>query len=275
MPIKQAGLALLLAAAAAGAHAHVPFLKPNQFTVEHDRFQVESSFTEFPFQADFAMDSPGFAVVAPDGSLSAITPSAKTKAAVYLQPQLDREGSYRITTGVRKGPIYKAVETAEARLYFSDDIAHHQGVPTSLAYFSRADVYVGKGATAYAPRFLNEGVEIIPLSSPHQLVKGVASLFQVLRDGQPVAGARVIVVADGEHFRKHRIGDLYDVENRRSSNIVADAQGKFSFTPQYAGLNYLLVTIHQKINRDLWHSHNAALTLEVSLAAESIRTDLD
>ncbi|MFV0522797.1 MAG: hypothetical protein ACK5MI_10315 [Mangrovibacterium sp.] len=48
-----------------GSYAHVPFLKPNQFIVSNNRLQIESSFTEFPFQADFAMSSPCFSIIDP------------------------------------------------------------------------------------------------------------------------------------------------------------------------------------------------------------------
>ncbi|MFI0546767.1 MAG: hypothetical protein ACH34Y_07600 [Brachymonas sp.] len=75
--------------------------------------------------------------------------------------------------------------------------------------------------------------------------------------------ARIIVVADGEQFRTPRQGDLYDSENQRKSTIVADAQGRFAFSPGAAGLNYLLVTLHDKTSADTWASHNASLTLEV------------
>ncbi|MFV0290226.1 MAG: hypothetical protein ACK5IJ_04915, partial [Mangrovibacterium sp.] len=59
-------------------HAHVPFLKPNQFTVLHNRLQIESSFTEFPFQADFTMSSPCFSLINANGKQTTLVPTAKT-----------------------------------------------------------------------------------------------------------------------------------------------------------------------------------------------------
>ncbi len=257
------GLALCLAAASASAH--VPFLKPNQFNVLNARVQVESAFTEFPFQADFAMDSPNFSITAPDGTRDPIKASAKTRGAVYLEPVLASDGTYRISTGVRPGPTYKAVETAEGKLYFSDDIARKQGVATSLKYASRADVYLAKGEPGYTPRPMNEGVEIIPLSSPNRLALGGELRLRVLRDGKPVPHARMVVVADNEHYVAHRIGDLYDVENVRESNLRADAAGEIAFRPAQAGLYLLFVTVHEKIDAAMWESDNASLALEVNL----------
>lgn len=251
------------------AQAHVPYLKPNQFNVTHHRLTIESSFTEFPFQADFAMDSPNFTITSPKGMTSAITPIARTKAAVYLEPELTEKGTYRISTGPRIGPVYKAVEATDGKLYFADDMKRVTGKATSLAYYSYADTYIFKDDQKYEAKPFNKGVEIIPLTSPNGLMPGGELSFRVLENGQPVPNARIIVVADNEHYLQHRIGDLYDVDNIRESNIVANPQGEFTFQPQKAGLHFLFVTIHHQINEKLWESHNASLTLEVNLPPET------
>lgn len=262
---KQGFLSLLIMCCASlHAHAHVPFLKPNQFNVAHERLQIESSFTEFPFQADFAMDSPHFTMLAPNGKETALIPQAKTKAAIYLEPKLPEAGTYRISTGVRKGPKYRAVEV-NSKLYFAEDMQRVSGNLTALQYFSRADTYIFKENSDYVPRPFNQGVEIIPLTSPNKLTLGEKMSFRVLENGKPVANARVITVADNEHHIKRRIGDLYDVDNTRESNLFADMNGEFTFQPKRAGLHFLMVTIHHKINDGLWESHNASLTLDVNL----------
>ncbi len=245
--------------------AHVPFLKPNLFNPKHDRLQVESSFTEFPFQADFAMDSPCFSLINPDGKQTTMTPNAKTRAAIYLEPVLTEEGTYRINAAVRKGPKYKAVETADGKLYFADDMQKKEGKKTFMQYYSCADTYIAKGNPNYQPHKLNTSVEIIPLSSPNQLFLNNQISFTVFQDGKPVPNARVVVVYDNEHYEKHRVEDLYDVENVRNSNLHADENGTFTFTPKKAGIALLFVTIHKKINASLWESYNTSLTLEVNL----------
>lgn len=265
MPQLKTGLGLLALLASAAIHAHVPFLKPSQFNIENDRLQVESAFTEFPFQADFAMDSPHFSMTHPDGSVQPLRPSAKTRAAVYLEPVVGGAGTYRVSTGVRTGPTYKAVETAEGKLYFAEDRKRVQGAPVSMKYYSSADVYLAKGAPAYVPRPLNTGVEIIPQSSPNRLAVDQQMPLQVLQDGRPAAHARIVTVYGDEHYRQRRVEDLYDVENVRASNIVADEAGRFSITPSRGGLMYLFVTLHRKTGPTAWESHNAGLTLEVGL----------
>lgn len=244
--------------------AHVPYLKPNQFNVTHHRLQVESAFTEFPFQPDFAMDSPHFSMVTPNGVETPIVPQAKTKAAVYLEPQLKEEGTYRISTGIKVGPKYKATEV-NSKLYFADDMLRFPGAPVFMQYYSRADTYIYKGTPKYEVKAFNKGVEIIPLTSPNSLMLGGQLSFRVTENGTPVPHARIVVVADDEHFIKQRTGDLYDVDNIRESNIVADAHGEFTFHPKQTGLHFLFVTIHHKIDKTLWESHNASVTIEVNL----------
>lgn len=269
--MKKFSLALIVLITTLAAEAHVPFLKPNQFNVTHHRLTIESAFTEFPFQADFAMDSPNFTITSPQGIITAIKPVAKTKAAVYLELELKEAGTYRISTGQRVGPVYKAVETPDKKLYFAADMKRVNGKPTTMNYYSYADTYIFKRQQKYKPVPLNKGLEIIPLASPNALLLGGELSLRVLENGKPVPNARIIVVTDNEHFSKHRIEDLYDVENVRASNIHANQQGEFTFKPQKAGLNFLFVTVHHQLNENLWESQNASLTLEVNLPPETTK----
>ncbi len=108
------------------ANAHVPFLKPNQFHVLNNRLVIESSFTEFPFQADFAMSSPHFGLILPDGNRIELLPAAKTKGAVYLEPRIDGEGTYRINSGTRKGPRYRGDGNSRGKaLFFGRHVAFY------------------------------------------------------------------------------------------------------------------------------------------------------
>ncbi len=254
------------------AHAHVPFLKPNQFQVTHGRFQVESAFTEQPFQADFAMDSPNFTMLLPDGQTQALQPTAKTRAAVYLEPQLLGEGTYRISTGVRTGPLIKAV-AAQGKLYFAKEMASVVGQKNQVRYDSRADVYVSKGAASYHPQPVNIGLEIIPLSAPTALHSGARLKLQVLQNGKPQPGLRITVVQDGQQYRQAGEIDFYAKDPNQDANqdtsaqaqLLTDALGQAIFAPQQAGLYYFLVGQHEQISPELWQSHNAVLTLEVKL----------
>jgi uncharacterized GH25 family protein len=243
--------------------SHVPFLKPNQFVILHNRFQVESSFTEQPFQADFAMNSPFFYLIDPQGNQTTITPGAKTSAAVYLEPVINGDGTFRINAALRKGPKYRGVENAEGKKYFSKDTLKVEGKKITLQYYSCADTYVCKGLANYTAKPLNKGVEIIPLSSPNAMTVNKPYQFKVLQDGKEVVNARIIVEYDNDHYTKKRVADLYDVENVRENNLHAGQDGVFSFVPEKPGVVLLFVTIHKQITVTDWESYNNSLTLEV------------
>ncbi len=263
--MKTLKIVTLLFFAAIIFSSHVPFLKPNQFIILHNRFHVESSFTEEPFQADFAMNSPFFYVIDPNGNQTTIVPEAKTNAAVYLEPKIEATGTYRINAAQRKGPKYRGIENEQGKKYFSKDTLTFKGKKITLQYFSSADTYVSKGNPNYIPKPLNKGVEIIPLSSPNNINPNKPTKFKVYQNGNPVPNARIVVAYDNEKYTKERIADLYDVEDIRENNIYADANGEFTFTPEKAGLVLLFVTIHKKLDDIQWESYNNSLTLEVRL----------
>ncbi|WP_372776123.1 DUF4198 domain-containing protein [Mangrovibacterium sp.] len=264
--MKSLRIIVLLVIAEVVFSSHVPFLKPNQFTILHNRFQVESSFTEDPFQADFAMKSPFYYLIDGAGNQTTISPSAETSAAVYLEPAITGSGTFRINAAQRKGPKYRGVETIEGKQYFSKDTLIVKGKKITLQYFSGADTYVCKGLPNYMAKPLNKGVEIIPLSSPNTMKVNQPYKFQVYQDGEKVAHARVVVAYDDDHYIQKKVADLYDIENVRKNNIHADQDGVFTFTPEKPGLVLLFVTIHKQISDTDWESYNNSLTLEVRMS---------
>lgn len=263
--MKIQKIAILLLCIVLNSNAHVPFLKPNLFNIPYDRLHIESSFTEDPFQPDFAMESPYFYLINSTGEKTTITPTAKTVAAVYLEPKITKDGTYRINSSFRKGPRYNAIETKEGKLYFSEDIKKKQGKMTKLQYFSSADTYVTKGKSDYKPSLLKSGIEIIPLTPPNSIVVNQKATFRVYDNGKSVSKARIVVGYSDERYEKKIDDHYYDVENERKSNIYADDEGVFTFVPKKAGLVLLFVTIHKKIDDSLTESYNTSLTLEINL----------
>lgn len=258
-------IALLLTWLTLNAYAHVPFLKPNLFHIPYERLHIESSFTEQPFQADFAMVSPLFYLINSEGEKTTLTPTAKTVAAAYLEPKITKNGTYRIHSSFRKGPKYNAIETADGKLYFSKDIKTKQGKMTKLQYFSSADTYVTKGETDYQPTVLNSGIEIIPLTPPNSILVQDKATFKVYDNGKPISHARVVVAYDNEQYVKKSVTDYYDVENIRENSLYTNDEGLFTFVPEKAGLVLLFVTVHKKVDDSLTKSYNTSLTLEINL----------
>ena len=80
------------------------------------------------------------------------------------------------------------------------------------------DVYVSRGApnaAALAPR--KQGLELHPLTHPNSIVAGQEARFEVLLDGRPLPGQKVLV---------HRADE--DLEGAEPLERVTDSAGRFA-----------------------------------------------
>lgn len=78
MKTFKATLAFVFCLLVTTVHAHVPFLKPNMFQVIHNRLQIESSFTEFPFQVDYSMRPTTYWLIDNEGKQTKLKSKART-----------------------------------------------------------------------------------------------------------------------------------------------------------------------------------------------------
>lgn len=89
-------------------------------------------------------------------------------------------------------------------------------------------VTVGKpNRTVLAPS--GNGLELLPLTHPNDLVVGEAANFKLLLDGKPAAGLDVTIIAGGTRYR--------DQQNEIRARTNAD--GQFTITWPQAGLYWL------------------------------------
>ena len=88
----------------ASAQAHTSFMYPNTFiTTEGSQVTIQASFSEDPFVPEMAVLSDDYHVILPDGSRDDFKTLTKLRQVVVLESDLDTEGTYRFTTGVRMG----------------------------------------------------------------------------------------------------------------------------------------------------------------------------
>lgn len=251
------GLVPLLLAAAAQAHS--PYLKPNDFNPAAQRrhVTVEASFAEGDLRPDVAMKSDAFQVTGPDGRRQPLTPAAVLKDASYLEvPLAAGEGTYLVSSGVRKGRLAPAV-LRQGQVHFVEGKQERQpgDVPIEVQSLTRADVYVTRGKPSDG-LFDAEGVGIYPLSKPYALYAGEPVTVRVRDHQQALAGQTLTVITDGQAYARHK---------QPERELRTDAAGDVSFTPQTAGLYLLQVRVRRPSpdNAALWLSHTATLTLEV------------
>ncbi|ESQ84152.1 hypothetical protein AEAC466_10420 [Asticcacaulis sp. AC466] len=262
MKLHPFGLSLLILPFAAGAAlAHSPYLKPNTFTADArlDHVTVEAAFAEGALRPEIAMKSDGWAVIAPDGTRTALTPAAALKDATFLEVPLPQDGTYRITSGERTGRVAKAgLKGGALRFIEGNEGAKDGETLVDVQSVTRADVYVtrGKPSPAGNPTEFEKGVEIHPTTAPNDLYAGEAITLTVRESGKPVAGAAITVMRDG---------DMYESQKTPELQLTSDASGAFRFTPKTAGLYLVQTRVRNAApdNPNLWISHTATLTLEV------------
>ncbi len=257
--LLRAGWWLAPALISAGAYAHSPYLKPNTFAAEEQRkhLTVEAAFAEGDLRPDVAMKSDAFQVLGPDGKALALVPAAVLKDASFLEVPLSAgNGTYLISSGVRKGRLAKAV-LRDGKVHFTERKEDVQpgDTPVEVQSITRADVYVTRGKPSKLD-VETDGVGIYPVTQPYDLYAGETVTVRVRENRQPLAGESVTVIADGQHYASHKQPELA---------LNTNAAGEVSFKPKTAGLYLLQVRVRRPSadNPSLWLSHTATLTVEV------------
>lgn len=234
--------ALLLAAwlVASAAHAHTPFLLPNNFDVQpKGSIGVEAGFTERFFVSDVAFGSTAFSIVTPQGERIPFGDIHQFKQRTVAEQKLpDEKGTYRLSTGPRLGAVFrtwerngktesardpKQVMPADAKL-----LAHYQSLSISEAYVT-ADK---PSAKALAP--VGKGLEIVAITHPSDLVVDEKFEFIVQFDGKPLVDQKVSV------YRSPM--DL--ASQSTVQNVSTDSQGKAVLPLAKAGI-YLALVRHR------------------------------
>ena len=242
----------------AGAQAHSPYLKPNTFSAEEQRKHVtiEASFAEGSLRPDVAMKSESFHVIGPDGRKQPLAPAAMLKDASYLEVPLGANGTYLVSSGVRKGRVAKAL-LRQGKVHFIEQQEAPQpgDTPIEVQSLTRADVYVSRGSPS-AVDFDTEGLEIYPVTRPHDFYAGDTVTVRVRENRKPLAGETLTLITDGQDYASQK-----QAEQHFSTN----AAGEVSFKPLTAGLYLLQVRVRRPSpdKAALWLSSTATLTIEV------------
>jgi uncharacterized GH25 family protein len=260
--MPRASMLAIVALSGVGAsfavHAHSPYLLPNVFdVVERKHVTVEASFTETFFVPDVVMKADDYHVVTPTGAKQALTPVYTQDLAVIEAPT-PVPGTYRISTGQRKG------RTAKAAFRDGDWEFLEPGKPApanarvyDVTSITTADVFVSRGKptdAALAPR--NKGLEFRPITHPNSVFAGSKATFEVLYDGRPLANQVISV-----HFGDERYSD-----KKLYAETKTNAEGRFDVKPDRAGL-YLAMTRHRVLpaaEGEAAMSHTYSVTFEAT-----------
>ena len=95
---------------------------------------------------------------------------------------------------------------------------------------SRNEVFVTSGAptdTVFKPT--NQGLELIPVTHPNDLVAGETATFKLIADGKPAANIEVTVIPGGSRYRS-AVNEV---------TLKTDAQGQVAVTWPGAGMYWM------------------------------------
>lgn len=234
-------LAVLAAVAAPmSAQAHRGWLMPSHTVLSGDSFWVsfDAGASNGVFIADHAplrLTPQSLVITAPDGSTGAAANLTQGAYRTTFDVEINKPGTWKIanaSAGVNatwtlngqpgrwRGPAADLAANIPAG---ATDVS-------SAPSANRLETFVTLGnptTTVFAPTGV--GIELVPVTHPNDLVAGEAATFQFLRNGQPYAGAEVIVARGGLQYR----------DNPEEITARTDAEGKVTITWPEAGMYWV------------------------------------
>ncbi|WDS35078.1 DUF4198 domain-containing protein [Pseudoxanthomonas sp.] len=230
-PMSLLAAGALCAALIAPALAHTPYLLTSDFAPHAGQtVALDAAFAETFFLPEAAFDDSRFSVTGPDGQAQAlVAQSMKTRTVAEFTLPEAAAGTYRLSTGLRLGALFRSWEIGGKRESSRDaSVKIPAGAKVISDFQSRtlAETYLSVGApdrAALASR--GEGLEFVPVDHPDDLYVGEQFAFVVQYDGKPLAAQKVeITEAVWSSDRKPRVVEL-----------ITDAQGQARFKLEQAG----------------------------------------
>ncbi|MBR0651798.1 DUF4198 domain-containing protein [Roseomonas terrae] len=210
--LQRVALAAMLVAPVA-AHAHRSWLLPSATVLsgEDPWVTVDAARSNELFYFDHnAMALDGLTVTMPDGTAGEAANQARGRYRSTFDVRLTQPGTYRIgVTG--DGLTARWTQDGQPRRFRGTREAFARDVPANaegLRVFytqPRVEFFVTRGApTDRALQPQNEGLEMVPITHPNDLVAGEPARFRMVLDGRPAANLDVTVIPGGNRYRDQR-----------------------------------------------------------------------
>lgn len=200
---------VMLALNGGAALAHQPYLRPNVFDATgRDHVTVEAAFTEDVFAAEVVMRSDFYHVVGPNGDTPIRNVTYLRDLAVF-EADTPVDGTYRLSSGPRQGRtarMYRAADGAWKMVGEEDGPPPAGAALVDVQSITVAEVYVTRGApSAEALRPTGQGLELVPVTHPSDIVAGEDATFRLLLDGRPLANAPVTVFREAGRWDGRKV----------------------------------------------------------------------
>lgn len=237
-------LAAVLAAPMA-AQAHRAWMAPTSTVLSGNDAWVafDAGMSNGVFIPDHAaMRMNGLTVTAPDGALVQPEHLMQGQYRTTFDVHLTQNGTYKIAN-VMNGFMASYTLDGEQKRWRGSAAEFPAALPQGATDVratrtsNRIETFVtlnNPTDTVFAPT--NEGLELIPVTHPNDLVAGEAATFTLLNDGQPAAGLDVTVARGGLRYR----------DNPEESTVKTGADGTFSVTWPEPGMYWLNAVVRSE-----------------------------
>ncbi len=246
MNIKRLSACALLAlglGTAVTAQAHRAWMLPSATVLSGDNAWVTVDgavsnslfyFEHHPLRLD------NLEILSPSGAQVEAQNQAVGRYRSMFDLELAEEGTYTLQMH-RQGAFARYTLDGESKRW-SGPVSKVNEIPASATDLrlseidSRMQVFVTKGAPTDANfKPTGQGIELVPLTHPNDLVTEEPVSFRFLVDGKPAEGLSLVLIRDGIRYRDQ----VDEIE------LTADAEGKVEVTFDAPGMYWLEAELEQ------------------------------
>lgn len=186
-----------------------------------------------------AMRLDGLTITAPDGSTVQAENRNTARYRSSFDLHLTQVGTYRVAN-VMGGVMVSYKQGGEQKRWRGTEADMAANIPADATDVvatrsaSRIETFVTLGepsTSALAPT--NQGIELVPVTHPNDLVAGEAATFKLIRDGRPAADLDVTIARGGARYR----------DNPEEITVKTGADGSFTVTWPEPGLYWMNASV--------------------------------
>ncbi|MCP1470568.1 hypothetical protein J3E64_002256 [Sphingobium sp. OAS761] len=241
LTIAGAIAALLIPGA---AQAHRQWMLPSSTILSGDDawVTVDAAVSNDLFYFEHVpMRTDGISVTLPDGSSGKIENAATGKYRSVFDVHLTQPGTYRIasvSSGIMGSYMLNGKRERLPRGTTKDKLA--SAIPAGATdvrtaeMSNRNEIFLTLGApttTIFKPA--GEGIEMVPVTHPNDLIAGETATFQFLLDGRPAEDIKVTIIPGGIRYR----------DSLNQMDMSTDKDGRLSVTWPEPGMYWMSASI--------------------------------
>lgn len=267
--LKNLALTVTVAASVTGAaNAHRFWIVPSSTVVSgtDQWIAFDASISNDLFYPNYyAIDLDTIKATAPDGSTVELVNAHEGRTRSTFEMNIKDEGTYRIASVVESARASYKENGEEKSFMGTIEGLIASGIPSKnpeeMFVLSRiSEAYITLGApnnTVLKPT--GKGLEFVPVTHPNDLFSGEEATFKLTKDGKPIAGKTIEVVAGNTRYRNDAGTIAVTTTDDGSFKVTWPQAGRYFFEvdtedeitvkgvtlPVYSGLSVVLEVLPQ------------------------------